>query len=69
LPRAQTNYKSYMLRLWRVKDAKRYTWRVSLENVESGEITGFASLEKLIEFLQQLDNELEIKNDQGENGG
>jgi hypothetical protein len=58
-----------MLRLWRVKYGKRYNWRASLENVESGEITGFVTLEKLIEFLQKLDNEFEIKNGKKENGG
>lgn len=69
MSRAQLNYKSYMLRLWRVKYGKKYTWRASLENVESGEITGFVTLEKLTEFLQKLDNEFEIKNGKKENEG
>ena len=69
MSRVQLNYKSYMLRLWRVKYGKRYTWRASLENVESGEITGFVTLEKMIEFFQKLDNEFEIKNGKKENGG
>lgn len=51
---AQTNYRSYMLRLWWVKESQGYTWRASLEDVESGELSGFATLEKLIEFLQSL---------------
>lgn len=51
---AETDYKSYMLRLWWVKEPHGYTWRASLENVESGELTGFATLEMLIEFLQCL---------------
>jgi len=58
-----------MLRLWRVKYGKRYTWRASLENAESGEITGFVTLDKLIEFLQKLDNEFEIKESKKQNGG
>jgi len=29
-------------------------WRARLENVESGERLGFASLERLVEFLQSL---------------
>ena len=69
MSRAQLNYKSYMLRLWRVKYGKKYTWRASLENVESGEITGFVTLEKLTEFFQKLDNEFEIKNGKKENEG
>ena len=66
---AQSNYKSYMLRLWRIKDSNRYTWRASLENVESGELIGFVTLEKLIEFLQSLGDELEVEDGKGENGG
>jgi hypothetical protein len=58
-----------MLRLWRVKYGKRYTWRASLENTESGEITGFVTLDKLIEFLQKLDNGFEIKESKKQNGG
>ena len=54
---AEANYQSYMLRLWRIKDSKRYTWRASLENVENGELTGFATLQELIEFLQKLGRE------------
>ena len=54
---APGDYQSYLLRLWRVKDATGYTWRASLENVEGGELTNFASLDKLIEFLQGLDRE------------
>jgi hypothetical protein len=48
-------YRAYMLRLWRL-DGKG-SWRARLENVETGEQLGFASLEKLIEFLQSLDSE------------
>ena len=47
-------YRAYLLRLWRVEDDGG-NWRARLENVETGEAQGFASLEKLIEFLQGLD--------------
>ena len=49
-------YRAYLLRLWRVEvgDGR---WRARLENVETGETQGFASLEMLIEFLQGLDDE------------
>jgi hypothetical protein len=49
-------YRAYLLRLWRVEDDGR-RWRARLENVETGEGQGFASLDKLIEFLQGLGEE------------
>ena len=49
-------YRAYLLRLWRVEDGDG-RWRARLENVETGETQGFASLEMLIEFLQRLDDE------------
>jgi hypothetical protein len=49
-------YRAYLLRLWRVEDDGR-GWRARLENVETGEAQGFASLKMLIEFLQDLDDE------------
>jgi hypothetical protein len=42
-----------MLRMWRVKDGKKYTCCVSLENVESGGMTGFAALRKQIESISE----------------
>ncbi len=49
-------YRAYLLRLWRVEDDGGH-WRARLENVETGEAQGFASLGKLIEFLQGLGEE------------
>ena len=46
-------YRAYLLRLWWVEDGDGY-WRARLENVDTGEAQGFASLEKLIEFLESL---------------
>ena len=47
-------YRAYLLRLWRVENDGE-GWRARLENVENGETQGFASLEKLIEFLHSLE--------------
>lgn len=47
-------YRAYLLRLWRVDDDGGH-WRARLENVETGEAHGFASLAKLIEFLNSLE--------------
>lgn len=49
-------YHAYLLRLWRVED-EGGQWRAHLENVETGELRGFASLVKLIEYLQSLDTQ------------
>jgi hypothetical protein len=49
-------YRSYLLRLWRTREDDQ-DWRAQLEEVETGKRIGFASLEKLIEFLQGLDHE------------
>jgi hypothetical protein len=49
-------YRAYLLRLWRVGDDGGH-WRARLENVDTGEAQGFASLAKLIEFLQSLGEE------------
>ena len=46
-------YRAYLLRLWRV-EGDGNQWRAHLENVETGELKGFASLDKLIEYLQNL---------------
>ena len=47
------DYRSYLLQLWRVEN-NGGCWRARLENVETGERQGFASLERLVEFLQSL---------------
>ena len=47
-------YRSYLLRLWRVEDDGG-NWRALLEEVETGKRQGFANLEKLIEFLEEMD--------------
>lgn len=55
--KAQPDYLSYLLRLWRVsgdQGARRggdVNWRASLESPHSGERVGFAGLEELFDFL------------------
>jgi hypothetical protein len=53
-----SNYVSYLLRLWRENDdgksrgtGKAPLWRASLENSQSGERKGFASLMELFHFI------------------
>lgn len=46
-------YKSFMLRIWRVKRADATGWRASLESPLTGERIGFGSLDALVEYLRQ----------------
>jgi hypothetical protein len=49
-----TDYYSFLLRLWRVKEQGGQDWRASLENVESNEKRGFDRLEELLVYLSQV---------------
>ena len=51
---AQSDYHSYLLRMWRVKDEAGGSWRASLEEVQSGELHGFADLAALLRYLEAL---------------
>lgn len=46
------SYHSYLLRLWPAHDQEQITWRASLENPQTGERLGFASLDRLFTFLR-----------------
>jgi hypothetical protein len=46
------DYRSYLLRLWRATCDGETVWRASLESPQTGERTGFASLEALFLHLQ-----------------
>ena len=48
-----TDYYSFLLRMWRVKENNQQVWRASLDNVESGDKRGFACLEELLAYLRQ----------------
>jgi hypothetical protein len=48
------NYHSYLLRMWRVQAAEGVAWRATLEDVQSGELHGFADLAALLGYLQAL---------------
>ena len=42
-------YRSYLLRLW--QGGAQAPWRASIQEVSSGEITHFASIEALLAFI------------------
>jgi hypothetical protein len=50
---ARDEYYSYLMRLWRVENDGGL-WRVRLQNVETGEVLVFASLEMLTLYLESL---------------
>jgi hypothetical protein len=49
----QLCYRSYLLRLWQTKGGGEMVWRASLEDSQTGERRGFASLDALFAFLRQ----------------
>jgi hypothetical protein len=44
---------SYLLRLWQAEQGGAWVWRASLENAQTGERRGFASLATLFGFLKK----------------
>ena len=49
----QSEYLSYLLRVWRADPGNLSGWRASLEDPHTGERLGFASLEQLFAFLME----------------
>ena len=47
-------YLTFLLRLWRVKDAPGQLWRASLVSSETAERYGFATLDALFAFVFDL---------------
>jgi hypothetical protein len=48
----EINYVSYILRFWPVRHDSGVTWRVSLENSQTGERLGFPNLEAFIRHVE-----------------
>jgi hypothetical protein len=48
----EPDYRSYLLRFWRVTSDGQAIWRASLECPHTGERTGFASLDALFDHLK-----------------
>jgi hypothetical protein len=49
--RDQPDYRSYLVRLWRVSVGGATTWRASVECPHTGEQLGFASVQELFDFM------------------
>ena len=50
----QSDYHSYLLRMWRVQVDEGVDWRATLEDVQSGELLGFPDLVALLGYLEAL---------------
>lgn len=53
----ETQLFSFLLRVWRAGNGAKPEWRASLEDTFTGERRGFASLEELCAFIQNLTGE------------
>lgn len=49
----KAEYYSFLLRMWRVENGEQKR-RATLENVESGEKHGFATLAELLKYLEEI---------------
>jgi hypothetical protein len=47
----QSDYQSYLLRLWRAKEGQE-GWRASLESAQTGECKRFATLDALFDYVR-----------------
>ena len=47
-------YYSFLLRMWQVPTNGEHTWRILLENVQTGDKRGFGSLRDLMNYLSQV---------------
>jgi hypothetical protein len=56
VPVNECDYQSYLLRIWRTGGKQTSEWRASLEEVSSGDIHSFASLEELFNFIRTQSN-------------
>lgn len=55
-----SDYRSYLMRLWRSHRQGRTEWYVMLEDPRTGERHGFESLETTMDFLKtELGNDLQ----------
>ena len=49
----KTDYRSFLLRIW-IEQTDGNKWRYSLEDTRTGKRKGFATLEKLIVYLEEI---------------
>lgn len=47
-------YIAYLLRLWQTEEGGKAIWRASLEDPHTRQVTGFASLQALEEYIEAV---------------
>lgn len=52
------NYQSYLLRIWQAIEGGQLTWRASLQDVKSGKIQPFASMDLFIQYVNERTSQL-----------
>jgi hypothetical protein len=52
--------RSFLLRLWPSSDRENSTWQASLEDPQTGERMGFASLKHLFAYLIELSERVRV---------
>jgi len=57
----RTDYRAYMLRMWRARGLWGGTWRASLEDAETHEVRGFRDLQALVTFLWEVTREAQTE--------
>lgn len=60
-------YHSYLLRLWQAGPADNPTWRASLEDPHTHQVTGFESLKALCDHLSALEWESTLESESSDN--
>jgi len=50
---SRRDYRSYLLRLYRVREARESHWRASLHFPQGGKLLHFARLSELVTYLEQ----------------
>lgn len=49
------SYRAFLLRLWLVQEDGKPVWRVSLEDIHTGERRAFANLDALRSFFEEME--------------
>ncbi len=58
-------YYSYLLRIWQVPTNEDHSWRIQLENVQTGEKHGYSSLGELLTYLRLVTAQKDNPTDEG----
>jgi hypothetical protein len=65
MDRAQPEYLSYLVRLWRVGDGEEPSWRALLKSSQTGHEIGFGNLEMLFDYLRREAGLRPVQNGEG----